>query len=190
MCQHSWLFASMDFNTQFLEELTQNRPFRKFWNWIQLKLKAMWQHGTDICNYKLQYSILWRILKQKCPLTNFGLTHNFCIRIATSYEPWLDFQQGQKISLYSRASTLALAPTQPTYPVGTGGSFPRGKAAKTWSQPLTSIQWQAQEWWSYNSTPTYLFMAWSKLIKNRKTLQHGYAYSYLWTKACNSLTHT
>jgi hypothetical protein len=33
-----------------------------------------------------------------------------------------------------------------SYPVGTGGSFPRGKAAGAWSWPLTSIWCRGQEW--------------------------------------------
>jgi hypothetical protein len=46
------------------------------------------------------------------------------------------------------------------FPLGTRSSFPRGKAAVVWSSPLTYIWCQSQEWWSYTSTPSYIFMAW------------------------------
>jgi hypothetical protein len=50
------------------------------------------------------------------------------------------------------------------YPMGTGGSFPGGKAAWAWSWPLTLSG--NENAWSYISTPQYVFMAWC-LIKQR-----------------------
>jgi hypothetical protein len=49
---------------------------------------------------------------------------------------------------------------QTSYPLGTGDSFPEGKVAGAWSWPLTSIQCRGQDWWSYTSTPSYVFTAW------------------------------
>jgi hypothetical protein len=46
-----------------------------------------------------------------------------------------------------------------SYPMGTGGSFPEGKAAGVWSWPLTSIYYWGQERWSYTFTPQYVFMS-------------------------------
>jgi hypothetical protein len=44
-----------------------------------------------------------------------------------------------------------------SYPVGTEGSFLRGKAVGAWSWPFTTIF--LDEKWSYASTPPYAFMA-------------------------------
>jgi hypothetical protein len=80
------------------------------------------------------------------------------VGIPTGY--WLDGRSSNpgrcKIFLFSTASTLALGPT---YTISTGGSFPAGKATGSWSWPLTSIYCRGQEWWSYTSTPTQVFMA-------------------------------
>jgi hypothetical protein len=51
-----------------------------------------------------------------------------------------------------------------SYPMGSEGSFPKCKGAGTWSWPLTSVLCRSQEWWTYNSTLPYVFMAWC-LIK-------------------------
>jgi hypothetical protein len=45
----------------------------------------------------------------------------------------------------------------------TGGCFPGVRAAVSWSWPQNSILWQGQEWWSYTSTPPYVFMVWRLL---------------------------
>jgi hypothetical protein len=48
-----------------------------------------------------------------------------------------------------------------SYPMGTRGSFPGGKAAEVWSWPHTSAYCRDQKnAWSYTSTPQYAFMAW------------------------------
>jgi hypothetical protein len=46
-----------------------------------------------------------------------------------------------------------------SYTMGTKGFFPRGKEARDWSSPLTTIYHSGQEWLSYTSTPIYIFMA-------------------------------
>jgi hypothetical protein len=43
--------------------------------------------------------------------------------------------------------------------MGTGSSFPGGKAAWAWSWPFPTIYCWGQEMWSYTSTPPYFFMA-------------------------------
>jgi hypothetical protein len=42
--------------------------------------------------------------------------------------------------------------------VGTGRFSSGGEQAPEWSWPLTSIQGQGLERWSYTSTPPHLFM--------------------------------
>jgi hypothetical protein len=65
---------------------------------------------------------------------------------------------GQDFSLLHRVQTSSgVHPA--SYPMGTGSSFPGGKAARTWGWPLISIQCWGQEWWSYTSTPPYVFTA-------------------------------
>jgi hypothetical protein len=60
--------------------------------------------------------------------------------------------------------------TRPTsYPMGSRGSFPGGKAAGAWSWPLTSINTEVKNAWIYNSTPQYVFMAWC-LVKHRDSI--------------------
>jgi hypothetical protein len=44
--------------------------------------------------------------------------------------------------------------------MGTRRSFPGGKAAGSWSWPLTSISAKVKNAWSYTSPPQYVFMAW------------------------------
>jgi hypothetical protein len=41
---------------------------------------------------------------------------------------------------------------QASYPMGTGGNSPRGKAVEAWSWPFTSMQYRGQDWWSYTFT--------------------------------------
>jgi hypothetical protein len=54
-----------------------------------------------------------------------------------------------------------------SYPVGTRGSFPGGKAAGEWSRPLTSIQCRGQRMrGAIPPLPRYAFMAWC-LVKHR-----------------------
>jgi hypothetical protein len=48
-----------------------------------------------------------------------------------------------------------------SYPMGTRGSFPGGKAAGAWSWPLTCIQYRAQRMsGTIPPFPQYAFMAW------------------------------
>jgi hypothetical protein len=47
-----------------------------------------------------------------------------------------------------------------SYPMGTGDSFPKGKAARTWSWRRSSLQCWGQEWRSSTSAPPCVFMAW------------------------------
>jgi hypothetical protein len=52
----------------------------------------------------------------------------------------------------------------------TAGFFLAGKAAVTWSWPLSTTKYRDQKWWSYTSTLQYVFIAWC-LIKARTTLR-------------------
>jgi hypothetical protein len=47
-------------------------------------------------------------------------------------------------SLHHRVQNGSEAPTA-SYPMGTGGFFPGGKAAGAWSWPLTSTKWRGHE---------------------------------------------
>lgn len=46
-----------------------------------------------------------------------------------------------------------------SYPLGSGGSFPDGRAAGAWTLPLTSIYCRSQECWIYTSTPQHILIA-------------------------------
>jgi hypothetical protein len=41
-----------------------------------------------------------------------------------------------------------------SYPMGTGGSFPGGKAARAWSWPHLHLVLRSKNAWGYTSTPT------------------------------------
>jgi hypothetical protein len=51
-----------------------------------------------------------------------------------------------------------------SYPTGTGGSFPRSKAAEAYHSPPSNAE--VENAWSYTSTPPYVYMAWC-LVKYR-----------------------
>jgi hypothetical protein len=55
-------------------------------------------------------------------------------------------------SLHHRVQTGSGAHPD-SYPIGTRGSFPGGKAVWSWSWPLTSISAEVKNEWSYTSTP-------------------------------------
>jgi hypothetical protein len=44
--------------------------------------------------------------------------------------------------------------------MGIGDSFPGGKAAGSWSWPLSSIKYRNQEWWSCTVTVPCMYIAW------------------------------
>jgi hypothetical protein len=55
-----------------------------------------------------------------------------------------------------------------SYSTGTGGSFPEGKAAGSWSWSLTSVKCRGQRMhWAIPPLPQYVFMAWC-LVKHRE----------------------
>jgi hypothetical protein len=51
------------------------------------------------------------------------------------------------------------------------------KAAGAWSWPLTYIMFWYQEWWSYTSTPPYVFMA-KSFIKNE--YEYNFTFTFVW----------
>jgi hypothetical protein len=65
-----------------------------------------------------------------------------------------------------------------SYPMGTRGSFPGGKAAGAWSWPLHLVPNE----WSYTSTPQYTSMAWCSVkAQGQLTLPFtnvSYCYSF------------
>jgi hypothetical protein len=58
--------------------------------------------------------------------------------------------------------------SSPFYPIGLGVLLSECRAAAAWSWPFIFIWWRGQEWRSYNSIPTCVFMAWI-LINTRKS---------------------
>jgi hypothetical protein len=66
----------------------------------------------------------------------------------------------------NRGNIFLYSPPRPdrlwgqTFFLSNGSSFLGGKAAGTWSWPVTSICCRGQEWWSYTYTPTNVFLAW------------------------------
>jgi hypothetical protein len=79
-------------------------------------------------------------------------------RRAMGWTAWVQFPAVQDFSLLHSVQTDSWA-NPAYYPMGTGASFPGGKAAGAWSWPLIYIYCRRQERWSYTSAPTYVFMA-------------------------------
>jgi hypothetical protein len=71
-----------------------------------------------------------------------------------------------------------------SYPMGTMGSFPGGKAAGAWSWPLTPSNAEVKNEWSYTSTPQYAFMPWCSV----KAQWQLYLYLYLKAHYKNAIT--
>jgi hypothetical protein len=84
-----------------------------------------------------------------CEIITFMRSRDSVVGIATGYG--LDDQGvgvrvpvGQEFSILHVVQTgFGVHPT--SYPMGTGGSFPGGKAAGAWSWPLTSSYFRGQE---------------------------------------------
>jgi hypothetical protein len=66
-------------------------------------------------------------------------------------------------------SRLALRPPPSSYPVGTRGSFPGGKAAREWTDHSPPSSADVKNAWSCTSTLPYVFTAWC-LVKHRMRL--------------------
>jgi len=72
--------------------------------------------------------------------------------------------------------------------MGTGGSFPVGKAAGAWSWPLTSVSSaEVKNAWSYTCTPLYVFMAWC-LVKHRDNFTFALTF-YLYIIPCYQIDY-
>jgi hypothetical protein len=82
------------------------------------------------------------------------------VGIATGWTIRARFPAGARDFFFFHSVRTGSGAHPVSYPMGTGGSFPGGKAAEAWSRPLTSIQCRAQEWCSYTSTAPYIFIAW------------------------------
>jgi hypothetical protein len=62
-----------------------------------------------------------------------------------------------------------------SYPMGTRGSFPRGKAAVAWSWPLTSIKCRVQRMrGAVPPLPQYVFMAWCLVWQRSPKVHHSH----------------
>jgi hypothetical protein len=82
--------------------------------------------------------------------------------------------RGSSVSIVTRLRPERPGAHPACYPMGTGDSYPEGKAAGTWSWPLTSTYRRAYVW-SRISTPPYLFMVWFLRYRDSFTF---YIYSY------------
>jgi hypothetical protein len=67
---------------------------------------------------------------------------------------------GRPGSITGRGKRYFSSPQRPDRLWGPPGSFPGVKAAGVRSSAPTSHQVRGQEWWSYTSTPPYVFLAW------------------------------
>jgi hypothetical protein len=106
---------------------------------------------------KLCAKIVIISLGVRCP--SLG-SRDSSLGIATGYglddrEVGVRIPVGLRFSLLHVETGSGAHPT--SYPIGTGGSFPGGKAAGAWSWPPTSAE--VKKMWVYTSTPPYAFMA-------------------------------
>jgi hypothetical protein len=90
-----------------------------------------------------------------------GTYHTWGAGIAQSVQQWatgwmarVHFLVGEWDFLFSSVQT-SFGPTQPPIQHIPVDSSQGGKVARAWSWPLTSIQCQDQEWWSYTSIPPH-----------------------------------
>jgi len=77
-----------------------------------------------------------------------------------------DSRRGLLIILFSTASRPALGPTQGSYSMGTGGSFPGLKRPLREADHSPPSSSEIKNAWRYTTTPQYVFMAWC-LVKHR-----------------------
>jgi hypothetical protein len=74
-------------------------------------------------------------------------------------EPGVRFLTGTWNFSLLHSIQISSGPQPASHPMGTGGRFPGGTAARGWNWPLTSIWCWGREWWSYTSTP-HVFTVW------------------------------
>jgi hypothetical protein len=86
------------------------------------------------------------------------------VGIATGYTAFRSWQ-GQEVFFTPQRLDRLWDPASPLSNVNRSLS-PLGKAAGTWSWPLTSIKYRSQVLWSYISTPPQALMSWC-LVKHR-----------------------
>jgi hypothetical protein len=81
---------------------------------------------------------------------------------------WSGFESRWRLGIRSFDTVQTGSGAHPaSYPMGTGSSFPGGKAVGAWSWPLTSIQCRGQRMrGGIPPLPQYVFMAWC-LVKHR-----------------------
>jgi hypothetical protein len=95
-------------------------------------------------------------------ITNISLngSRDSAVGIATGYG-LDDLGVGVRVLVGSRIFSSPRRPDRlrahsASYSIGTGGSFPKGKAAGAWSWPDSA---EIKKMWIYTSTPPYAFTA-------------------------------
>jgi hypothetical protein len=122
--------------------------------WSDLASTAFWQDFPNCSLKKSSYQRKLKFLSQSP------------IRIATLVNRW---SKNPRAIMGRYTKFMTESGAHPAfYPMGTGGSFSGGKAAKALSWPLTSILYRGQERWSYTTTPPYVLMAYC-LSKDRNS---------------------
>jgi hypothetical protein len=108
-----------------------------------------------------RYPFLWGLALP----ADSSFIHRVAIGIALGYG--LDYR-GSRVRFPAGAGNFSLhhrvqngSGAHPaSYPIGTRGSFPGGKAAGAWSWPHLRLVPRSKNEWNYTSTPQYAFMAW------------------------------
>jgi hypothetical protein len=130
----------------------------------QLSRGKTMQHRAGTIKWRATWSIA-----EKCRelfQNTAGKNHDSSVGIALDYGldnrgPRVRFPAGAgNFSLHHRVQNGSGAHTA-SYPMGTRGSFPGGKAARAWSWPLASIQCRGEKMSGTIPPLTqYAFMAW------------------------------
>jgi hypothetical protein len=94
---------------------------------------------------------------KRCHYTNLNVTKRLIRSVRIAGRQGFHSSQGYSIETGSGALPAL-------YTIGTGGSFPGNNAAGACSWSPAFIKCRGQEWWSYTSTPPFVFMAYC-LIK-------------------------
>jgi hypothetical protein len=167
-CSGLWYCVVLQYGTAVLEDLAA-------WRWRILKFQRTSLPSSSVshCNTMSRHDLEDLDLRIYLPCQLFLPTSRVSlVSIETGYR--LDnqtisvwFLRGAgNFSLQHHVQTGSGAHPA-SYPVGTGGSFPGGKATGAWSWPLTSILCQGQRMHGAIPPPSqYVFLVWC-LVKHR-----------------------
>jgi hypothetical protein len=75
---------------------------------------------------------------------------------------------GARIFLFFRVIQIGSWAHPASYPTGTGGSFPGGKAAGREAHHSPPTNAEVKETWTYTSPPPYAFKTWCLIVKHRE----------------------